>query len=149
MQQTSKYQFNLIEPEDKFLPTPLNQNMEKVEEAFQEIQTDLGTIGHNLRVETGSYVGTGTCGSANPSRLTFSLTPVLVMIALTSSTVASPPMILMRSVPCSIFLAGANASYGVFVTWEDHAVQWYTGANSDYYQGNSSGGTYSYIALGY
>ena len=34
MQQTSKYQFKLIEGTDDFSPTPLNDNMEKVEEAL-------------------------------------------------------------------------------------------------------------------
>ena len=33
MQQTSKYQFNLVDATDDFSPEPLNQNMEKVEEA--------------------------------------------------------------------------------------------------------------------
>ena len=34
MQQTEKYKLNLIEPKDKFLPDPLNENMEKVEGAL-------------------------------------------------------------------------------------------------------------------
>ena len=148
MQQTSKYQFNLIEPEDKFLPTPLNQNMEKVEEAFQEIQTDLGTIGHNLRVETGSYVGTGKYGSANPIQLSFNLYPVVVMIVNTSTNIASPPFTLMRPTPCSVFAAGSNASAAVYVTWEDFTVHWYSGASTSA-QANNSGDIYSYIALGY
>ena len=38
MQQTSKYQFNLVEGSDDFSPTPLNQNMEKVEEALEELE---------------------------------------------------------------------------------------------------------------
>ena len=39
MQQTSKYQFNLVEGSDDFSPTPLNQNMEKVEELLSELST--------------------------------------------------------------------------------------------------------------
>ena len=35
MQQTSKYQFNLVDTTDDFSPEPLNQNMEKVEEALK------------------------------------------------------------------------------------------------------------------
>ena len=34
MQQTTKYQFNLVDATDDFSPDPLNQNMEKVEEAL-------------------------------------------------------------------------------------------------------------------
>ena len=37
MQQTSKYQFNLVEGSDDFSPTPLNQNMEKVEEVLETL----------------------------------------------------------------------------------------------------------------
>ncbi len=35
MQQTNKYKLNLIEKDDTFSPDPLNDNMEKVEEALE------------------------------------------------------------------------------------------------------------------
>ena len=35
MQQTDKYQLNLIEPSDTFSPAPLNENAQKLEEALQ------------------------------------------------------------------------------------------------------------------
>lgn len=34
MQQTDKYQLNLVEPSDKFLPEPLNENAQKLETAL-------------------------------------------------------------------------------------------------------------------
>ena len=37
MQQTTKYQFKLIEGSDDFSPQPLNDNVEKVEELFQDM----------------------------------------------------------------------------------------------------------------
>ena len=40
MQQTSKYQFNLIETGDTFSPDPLNQNMEKVESALDAARAE-------------------------------------------------------------------------------------------------------------
>jgi len=40
MQQTAKYQFNLIEREDVFSPDPLNENMEKVEGALEAVQAE-------------------------------------------------------------------------------------------------------------
>ena len=38
MQQTSKYQFNLVESGDAFSPAPLNDNMEKVEAALENAE---------------------------------------------------------------------------------------------------------------
>ena len=43
--------------------------------------TRLGQIGEGMtKIETGSYVGTGTCGESNPTSITFDRTPVLFMI---------------------------------------------------------------------
>ena len=41
MQQTTKYQFNLVDATDDFSPAPLNQNMEKVEEELSGLSTAL------------------------------------------------------------------------------------------------------------
>ena len=41
MQQTTKYQFNLVDATDDFSPTPLNQNMEKVEEELDSLTSAL------------------------------------------------------------------------------------------------------------
>lgn len=158
MQQTSKYQFNLVENTDDFSPAPLNQNMEKVEEELEgieeslteglaEVMANLGTIGHNLRVETGSYTGTGTYGETNPKQLTFDLYPVLVMIVCTSSPIPSPPCILMRPAPGSIFQASSPVNMRMYVTWGEHTVSWYAGG--EYYHANEANASYYYIALGY
>ncbi len=40
MQQTGKYQFNLIETSDAFSPDPLNENMEKVEAQFDAVRAE-------------------------------------------------------------------------------------------------------------
>ena len=155
MQQTSKYQFKLIEGTDDFSPTPLNDNMERVEEEFQSveqaltgIQEELGTAGHNLRVVDGSYTGTGTYGQSNPMQLTFELHPVVVMIVCTSSLYATPPCTMMRPVPCSIFAAGGTGSLALYVTWGEHTVSWYCPTDSTNHV-NTEGDTYHYLALGY
>ena len=41
MQQTTKYQFKLIEGSDDFSPQPLNDNVEKVEQALQALETSV------------------------------------------------------------------------------------------------------------
>ena len=55
MQQTSKYQFNLVEGSDDFSPTPLNQNMEKVEEALETIKE----TAEEKPYSCGVYIGNG------------------------------------------------------------------------------------------
>ena len=159
MQQTTKYQFNLVDSTDDFSPTPLNQNMEKVEEELEgleealasEVETvmdNLGTIGHNLRIQTGSYVGTGTYGQSNPKSLTFDLYPVVVMIAAATDGHAIPPCILMRGIPISIFSAGSLGSDALYVTWGEHSVSWYS-KSSTFSHANEDGATYRYLVLGY
>ena len=69
MQQTSKYQFNLVEGSDDFSPTPLNQNMEKVEEALSVLNAAVETAqttadtaqaaAETLHYVIGSYIGNG------------------------------------------------------------------------------------------
>ena len=79
MQQTSKYQFNLVENTDDFSPAPLNQNMEKVEEELETLEESLATVmetvdGHKLAV--GSYQGNGGSQTINVG---FNPTAVLVV----------------------------------------------------------------------
>lgn len=49
-------------------------------ESLEELATELGPILGAAKIQTGSYVGTGTCGSANPNELTFDFEPKIVML---------------------------------------------------------------------
>lgn len=94
------------------------------------------------QVQYGSYVGTGTYGSANPCTLTFDFRPLLVILSKPSSPYA-PPIFLrgMTSAP------GIDPSYKPNISWGNNWVSWYytTSAES---QGNVSGQTYYYLAIG-
>ena len=86
MQQTSKYQFNLVEGSDDFSPAPLNQNMEKVEEELEGIEESLATVmesvdGHKIAV--GSYRGSGGTKNVN---LGFTPSMVIVVNQLVQAT---------------------------------------------------------------
>ena len=72
MQQTTKYQFKLIEGSDDFSPQPLNDNVEKVEEvlgdmedamadALEEMETAVGAAysPDNKPYVMGTYTGNG------------------------------------------------------------------------------------------
>ena len=50
MQQTSKYQFNLVDATDDFSPEPLNQNAQKTETALTEMEETLAQVAAANRV---------------------------------------------------------------------------------------------------
>lgn len=83
-----------------------------------------------VKMETGSYVGTGTYGADNPNELTFPFEPKLVIIMQDTG----------RS---SGRIWAGNGHWG---TLEGNTLSWYesTAAN----QMNTSGSTYYYVALG-
>lgn len=104
-----------------------------------------------VNCEVGSYVGTGTYGSANPNTLTFGFAPKMVVVVANSSS---------GIVPGSVFIAGQTESDGIGnydnpsyalelqLTWEDHSVSWYTTSDEAGNQLNYNGTIYHYIALG-
>lgn len=178
MQQTSKYQFNLVEGSDDFSPAPLNQNMEKVEEELSGLSTaltqgleevedsvsvledsvdsqlaavaaNLGAAGKNARIAWGTYLGDDNCGPEHPSTLTCDFYPVLVLIQGHSTGGAG-------NASTAVLLRGAT--YGgrtyefqgrVKMTWTDTSVSWYSEGSSEFDQMNWSGGIFAYLIVGY
>ena len=150
MQQTSKYQFKLIDGTDSFSPGPLNDNMEKVEEQFEaveeefsEVMTNLGSGGNTARIIYGSYVGTGTYGAGNPNTLTFGFRPLLIILG-------DPEYSQYSTVVCMrgrVTQPGPNSGYRINFTWGDNSVSWYNTVSAQQ-QANSDGITYHYVAIG-
>jgi len=58
MQQTQNLKLNLIETDDPLSPTPLNENMDKVEAALGAQNTRIVNL-ENCRIVTGTYWGNG------------------------------------------------------------------------------------------
>ena len=151
MQQTTKYQFNLVENTDDFSPAPLNQNMEKVEEELEGIEesladvvSGLGTGGHNARVAYGSYTGTGTNGASSPNTLSFDFYPLVVII---QGVGMQTNGILVRgsNMGTSTWSGGGGP---LTAAWTNSSVSWYS-ADGASFQNNISGITYFYAAVGY
>ena len=150
MQQTSKYQFNLVDTTDDFSPAPLNQNMEKVEEELEGIEesladvvSDLGTGNHNCRMSFGTHTGTGTSGASAPNVIQVGFTPVLIMVGTIEPSGLYWPTLVIRPMTAGITGAGNTMPF----SWGDHSVQWCSdGASS---QLNINGNTYVYLVLGY
>lgn len=98
-----------------------------------------------MRIEYGSYVGTGTSGSSNPSSLTFGFVPKRVMILdsiatqiLFSSMYGCPSTDPNRT--------QANYTYTAHLTWSGTTLEWY--AENTNGQMNIANHTYYYLAIG-
>ncbi len=124
------------------------------------VNTRATILNHGIRTHSasGSYTGTGTCGSDNPNTLTFAFVPKAVMV--------------MREGVVCFFINGCPYGYGLYtnpaggslytvfqtVTWSDKTLSWYC---SGCYASNDGGAytitpsnqlnyneTYHYIAIG-
>lgn len=97
------------------------------------------------RIETGSYVGTGTYNSASPNTLTFGFVPQLVFIFMSPS-----PRIAVAANGQSVFRSDSSETSSIGYTdvkWDGNSMSWYNRTNADE-QLNKNGETYHYIAIG-
>ena len=100
-------------------------------------------------IETGSYVGTGTYGQANPNTLTFGFKPKMVMVS--SSTINTAgnnlitPMIWFDGV---ISAYASPNGYNNNFTLDGNTISWYSTSTYTKDQYNNNGETYYYIAIG-
>lgn len=96
------------------------------------------------RYETGTYTGTGTTGSSNPTSLTFGFVPRIVMIR---EATASQRCMFDAVYGCSSIRVDTSNSGGtVTLTWSGTTLSWY--GSSATWQMNYSGDTYYYTAIG-
>lgn len=131
MQQTTKYQFNLIESTDPIQTAPLNENMEKVELALSD----------RLHMALGHYQGSGEYGVKHPNILNFDFRPQFLFIW------SSGPYISIATRDDNTMVTRVNSSgRDIYVTWGDQSVSWY--GNDNYEQLNQTTYTYHYLAVG-
>lgn len=151
MQQTSKYQFNLVDATDDFSPDPLNQNAQKtetliagVENDLADLVTEVGAGGHTCRIAFGSYQGSGTYGAGSPNSLSFDFYPVLVMlqgVGMQNNGI----MVRGSNMGTSTWSGGGGP---LTAAWTNSSVSWYSEDGASF-QNNISGITYFYAAVGY
>ena len=99
-----------------------------------------------VKIETGSYVGTGTYGQSNPNTLTFPFEPKVVFVCQHGE--ASGTLIPMMN-PNTISIGirhGISGYVSLTVSWGDKSVSWY--GESHYNQFNYNGYQYDYVAIG-
>ena len=192
--QTENYSLNQWELSDSVVMADFNADNQKVDaalaaldkridtavaDATQKVNAAADTAAKNLnaaiaavtatmpRVQTGSYVGTGTYGEAHPNTLTFDFNPRILIFVDTSNDTerATLKYTVFALYPSTAgdWLAGnsSTATYGRSrVTWGDKSISWYAdflysdnsagiqasiGATT---QRNGAGITYHYIAIG-
>ena len=99
------------------------------------------------RVETGSYVGTGTYGSGNPTALTFSFVPRFVKIIDETSSDANRLRFDWIEGQPRVDPLINNGNYTMIVNLNGATLSFATSKGAQY-QFNASGATYRYIAIG-
>lgn len=136
--------------------TPFTKDERPTMAAFNEKFQAL--LGEGLRMETGTYVGTGSYGINNSIRLTFQFTPKLVIVHQVWSQdgdVASALLVngITRSIAYSGYYGlGTTKTTGscnsLLVTWGDGEVSWFTNHTNSQSQLNILNQTYRYVAIG-
>ena len=105
----------------------------------------------SARIQTGSYVGTGTYGVDNPCTLTFNFIPKLFYVQCSVVNKADRtgwmPYIWGSNFTLYIFDSSTSPVNSVDITTSENIIYWYAsgGASSQF---NSLNVTYNYIVIG-
>lgn len=101
-----------------------------------------------VKIATGSYVGTGKCGSSNPNTLTFEFVPKLVIVTPSSG---GGILVMIAGAKNAVINQFTGDSINVLL-WNETRLSWYTqNITEDYYsntQMNQSNTEYVYVAIG-
>lgn len=140
-------------------PTMANFN-EKFQEAIGSSVEQ--ALADGVKIETGSYEGTGTYGKNNPCSITFDFEPKIVVVSLDAEGL-HPTIFTRNRNSAATWPSGITMGGYVSVFWEGNTLSWYIGAigwNSasesmnvaeaarPSYQLNLQGLKYGYIAIG-
>lgn len=122
------------------------------DDVFQQIKT---SIESRAKIQTGSYVGTGTYGASNPCSLTFDFVPKMVLITATIGGTGG-----VNELLGDVFIQGQTASQGfglvtydhqvakISIIWNDKTLSWYSSNTNHNKQLNQSNTTYHWVCLG-
>ena len=136
--------------------TPFIESDQPTMAAFNEkfseaISTAInGALDADIKVETGSYTGTGKYGKSNPNRLTFDFVPKLVIVSgqgNSSNTGAGFIYCWGSKKYTLIYASYGGAQTTCVVSSADKTMNWYDTQLVDY-QCNNSKFVFNYIAIG-
>ncbi len=135
---TENYGLCQWEATDQVLRTEFNEDNMKVDATLLEHGQKLQWLG-DLRMECGSYVGTGKFGEENANSITFTAKPMAVLIGGGGSI----GILMEGNVGIS---ASAASTAGLNCIISGNTIHWWHGSIQAY-QLNSLGYTYKYIGL--
>ena len=123
------------------------------EQEYEEAGTLTGISGGAIpmvQIETGSYVGTGTHGQSNPTKLTFSFVPKIVFINSSVSGTEFGIFVYGCQSVATSWTMGSNSRKPsvVTVSWSGNQLSFYD-TNSAGNQLNRSNTTFHYVAIGF
>lgn len=105
------------------------------------------------KIETGTYVGTGTHGVENPNTLTFNFEPKVVFV---TSTVDEGTTMFVRGCAKGVCFIGSGFNVGddpwgstyhfISASWSNKTLNWHSVDNADH-QSNYSNEKYQYVAI--
>lgn len=119
------------------------------------LATLMSSLGGGAKIQTGSYVGTGTYGSSNPCSLTFDFEPKLFVFFATENAIyyygqntssSTVTHIIMLWGTTTAWVSGSGG-YRNYITYTSNKISWYNDSSAAR-QCNESGTTYKYCALG-
>ena len=152
--QTTNYQLNQWEATDQILRTDFNADNAKVDAALKALsdqvvqkanQSALNTVisAVNQKADASTFTGTGTSGSGNPTRITFSHLPVLFLIL--GGTITSSFWAFGSKDMPYLYMDFSQSNMSYDVDWNGNQVSFY--ASQPDWQFNDSRTTYYVFAL--
>lgn len=104
----------------------------------------------SAKIETGSYVGTGTYGASSPTSLTFNFQVRFLVISPASNQEAGSngTALFVMGAYCGLYLSDDGSASPLVLSGTGNAASWYSQSGTAIQQQNVSGRTYNYIAFG-
>lgn len=125
-----------------------NEVFARLKSLLDAVSTQVST---KAEVTFGTYVGTGTYGSSNPTKITFPFSPRFVFI----SGDRSERKTMMAVYGSNLSIVLESSTYAVIphfqnISWSEKSISFYLDGATDVsaYQLNKKGQTYAYIAIG-
>lgn len=136
-------------------------------DVFQQIKTLIDTVqadvGGRAKIQTGSYIGTGTFGEGNPCSITFDFVPKLFWVPTkkyftsTAKSIIATARYYANNTDLGLlyitgtdqcgYQGGQSGYLNTFVL-NKKTLKWYTNGGDGSYQYNETNYTYYWIALG-
>lgn len=132
--------YSEIDPDSIFFINSPDENAYPPAEDDGNTYSYLGMLGNNVKIETGSYTGTGVSGSSNKNTLKFSSKPLFVAVSGEGWSFYA-----IRQNEYAPVIAGSFSVRNMVLSWSATSVSWYS-EDSHNAQLNAKK-TYYYIAI--